>query len=176
VRVIPLRRKTRFQPLVRRYWTGFDPQGSYERFPRCNRYIPSSFPKLCLAQAGWPWRLPARAPTDPDVLALEHPVPRPTGLPSAMVPEAIRSSYGDMRRNLNVLHLFPSIGSAGRRFASLPRVLRGEFPCFNGTIKALRLPVARPAALRCLRLAVPPAFTRSFRSPADECAAEAWSW
>jgi hypothetical protein len=55
-----------------------------------------------------------------------------------------------------VLHLFPAPGSAGRRFASLPRVLRGEFPCFGGTTKALRLPAARPAALRCLRLAVPP--------------------
>src|SRR5262245_41741641 len=52
-------------------------------------------------------------------------------------------------------HLFPARGSAGRRFASLPRVLRGEFPWLDGTIKALRLPAARPAALRCLRLAVP---------------------
>ena len=34
--------------------------------------------------------------------------------------------------------------------------LRGEFPCFFGTIKALRLPAVHPAALRCLRLAVPP--------------------
>jgi hypothetical protein len=58
-------------------------------------------------------------------------------------------------RSLDVLPLFPSLGSAGRRFASLPRALRGEFPCFNGSIKALRLPAARPAALRCLRLAVP---------------------
>ena len=54
-----------------------------------------------------------------------------------------------------MLHMFPSIRSAGRRFASLHRVLRGEFPCFDGNIKALRLPAARPAALRCLRLAVP---------------------
>ena len=99
--------------------------------------------------------MPARAPTDPDVRALAHPVPRPTGLPSATVPEAIRSSYGDMYRNLDVLHMFPSIRSVGRRFASLHRVLRGEFPCLHGTIKALRLPAARPAALRCLRLAVP---------------------
>src|SRR5262249_25007274 len=38
---------------------------------------------------------------------------------------------------------------------SLPRVLRGEFPCFDGTTKALRLPAARPAALHGLRLAVP---------------------
>ena len=41
--------------------------------------------------------------------------------------------------------LLPSAGS--------PRV---EFPGFNGTIRALRLPAVRPAALRCLRLAVPP--------------------
>ena len=98
---------------------------------------------------------PPRAPTDPDVRTLAHPVPQPTGLPSVMVPEAIQSSYGDMHRNLDVFSMFPSIGSAGRRFAFLHRVLRGEFPCFNGTIKALRLPAARPAALRFLRLAVP---------------------
>src|SRR5579863_3302559 len=72
-----------------------------------------------------------------------------------MVPEAIRSSYGDMRPNLDVFDMFPSIRSAGWRFASLHRVLRGEFPCFDGTIKALRLPAAHPAALRYLRLAVP---------------------
>lgn len=54
-----------------------------------------------------------------------------------------------------MFHLCPSIESVGRHFASLHRVLRGEFPCFVGTIKALRLPAARPAALRCLRLAVP---------------------
>ena len=60
-----------------------------------------------------------------------------------------------MRENLDVFNMFPSVESAGRRFASLDRVLRGEFPCFDGTIKALRLPAARPAALRCLRLAVP---------------------
>ena len=51
--------------------------------------------------------------------------------------------------------MFPSIGSVGRRFAFLHRVLRGEFPCFNSTIKALRLPAAHPAALRFLRLEVP---------------------
>ena len=71
------------------------------------------------------------------------------------VPATIRASYVDRVRSLDVPHLFPALGSAGRRFASLPRVLRGEFPCFDGTIKALRLPAARPAALRCLRLAVP---------------------
>ena len=39
---------------------------------------------------------PPRAPTDPDVRTLAHPVPQPTVSPSAVVPEAIRSSYGDM--------------------------------------------------------------------------------
>ena len=41
--------------------------------------------------------------------------------------------------------------------ASLPSTgsSRVEFPGFLGTIKALRLPAALPAALRFLRLAVP---------------------
>jgi hypothetical protein len=37
----------------------------------------------------------------------------------------------------------------------IPRVLAAKFPGFFGTIKALRLPAAHPAALRFLRLAVP---------------------
>ena len=41
--------------------------------------------------------LPPRAPTDPDVPALAHPVPPPSDSPSTMVPVAIRSSDGDMR-------------------------------------------------------------------------------
>ena len=49
----PIRRKTRFQPLVRRYWTGFDPQGFNERFLSAS-YISSSFPELCLAQSHRP--------------------------------------------------------------------------------------------------------------------------
>jgi hypothetical protein len=111
--------------------------------------------KRRVPRAGWPWRSPARAPTDPDVRVLTHPVLQPTGLPSQRVPTTIRASYVDRLRSLDVLHLCPSRGSAGRRFASLHRVLRGEFPCFAGSIKALRLPAAHPAALRCLRLAVP---------------------
>jgi hypothetical protein len=35
------------------------------------------------------------------------------------------------------------------------------FPCFTGTTRALRLPVARLASLRCLRLAIPPCADRS---------------
>lgn len=44
-----------------------------------------------------------------------------------------------------------------RRPPSLRRVaVEGRCPGFNGTIRTLRLPAAHPAALRCLRLAVPP--------------------
>ena len=60
-------------------------------------------------------------------------------------------------------------------FPSLDRVQRDQFPGFSGTMKVLRLPPVRPAALRCLRLAVPQRFTRWIRSPADECTAGAWS-
>jgi hypothetical protein len=72
-----------------------------------------------------------------------------------MVPEAIRSSYGDMQENLDVFNMFPSIDSAGRRFAFLRRVQQGEFPCFISNVKALRLSAARPASLCFRRLAVP---------------------
>jgi hypothetical protein len=98
---------------------------------------------------------PPRAPTDPDVHTLAHPVPRPTVSPPARSPKLSNRVTVTCCSNLNVLDMFPSIESAGRRFAFLHRVLRGEFPCFNGTIKALRLPAAHPTALRCLRLAVP---------------------
>jgi len=72
------------------------------------------------------------------------------------VPVALRPSPVDLRRNLDVFGMLPSSGSAGRRLASLHGVLRGEVPRFDGTITALRLPAARPAAPRCLRWAVPP--------------------
>ena len=60
-----------------------------------------------------------------------------------------------MVSNHKVFGMFPSIEPADRRLASLHRVLRTEFPCFGGTIKALRLPAVHPTALRFLRLAVP---------------------
>ena len=72
-----------------------------------------------------------------------------------VVPEAIQASDVDMLMNLDVFDMFPSIESAGRRFAFLHRVRRGEFPCFDGTIKALRLPAAHLATLRFLRSAIP---------------------
>jgi len=55
--------------------------------------------------------------------------------------------------------VFPGPGSNIRHplsvFPSLHRVLRDQFPGFISTMRVLRLPAAHPAALRCLRLAVP---------------------
>src|SRR5262249_1047082 len=44
----PIRRQTRFQPLVRRYWAGFHPQGSNGRFPSAITSHPPS--------PGFAWR------------------------------------------------------------------------------------------------------------------------
>ncbi len=124
-----------------------------------------------------PGRYRPGAPTDPDVRTLAHPVPRPTtDSPSAMVPEAIRSSYGDMwieprcARHVSLFRVcrptlrFPPQGPPGRvpllqRYyqsatTSCRSSRRTSFPSLGGTS----------------------AFTRSVRSPADECAAGAWSW
>jgi hypothetical protein len=46
--------------------------------PVLGRPWPNSSRDLRTRRAGWPWRLPARAPTDPDVRALAHPVLQPT--------------------------------------------------------------------------------------------------
>jgi len=50
---------------------------------------------------------------------------------------------------------FPPASRSSWRPPFLLRVPSGGFPAFIGTIRALRLPGAHPAALRCLRLAVP---------------------
>ena len=47
-------------------------------------------------------------------------------------------------------------------FPSLHRVPRDQFPGFIGTLRVLRLPAVHPAALRCLRLAVPRWHSRDF--------------
>src|SRR5437899_320628 len=54
--------------------------------------------------------------------------------------------------------------------ASLPSPWSGRVPCprFRGPIEALRLPAALPAALRCLRLAVPRAAPCTSRPPPQD--------
>src|SRR5262249_60283600 len=77
---------------------------------------------------GCTWRVLARAPTDPDVLAFGHPVPQPTDSPPHRGPEAIPPSCGDLGPSLDGLDLVPLAGSASRRVASLPGVLRARPP------------------------------------------------
>ncbi len=95
------------------------------------------------------------APTDPDVPALEHPVPQPTGSPSAMVPVAIRSSDGDMLIEPRCV-----------RHVSLDRFCRPTLrfppqgpprrvPLLHQYYQSATTPCCHPAALRFLRLAVP---------------------
>ena len=72
------------------------------------------------------------------------------------------------------------------RHVSLDRVCRptlrfppqgppGRVPLLQRYYQSATTSCRHPAALRCLRLAVP-RFHSLFRSPADECTAEAWSW
>ena len=145
-----------------------------ERYPTSVRHTETR--RANLRRAGWPWRLPARAPTDPDVRTLAHPVPRPTDSPSATVPEAIRSSYGDMWLEPRCV-----------RHVSLDRVCRPTLR-FPPQGPPRRVPLLQryyqSATTSCRpsrRTSLPSfggtsAFTRCVRSPADEWAAKAWSW
>jgi hypothetical protein len=100
---------------------------------------------------------PPRVPTDPYVHTLAHTVPQvpdsldkcPPGLLSVNVSlTRYRSTTPSSCFLLTVLK--PDVPLS---FTGSLRVIR--FPCFNGTIRTLRLPAAHPAALRFLRLAVP---------------------
>ena len=130
-----------------------------------------------------PGGCPPGAPTDPYVLALEHTVPRITH--SHARDERVHAGQGgpaplssgfSLTRcpDCDASDVFPSGDLVIRRPASLhavPRCVSG-FPRFSGTIRALRLPATRPAALRFLRLAVPSTRSRRF-APAGP--ANAWA-
>jgi hypothetical protein len=76
---------------------------------------------------------------------------------AAFAAAAIRHRYVDTPADDEASGVVPGAGSTFRRPPSLRRVVvEGHCPGFIGTIRTLRLPAARPAALRCLRLAVPP--------------------
>ena len=87
------------------------------------------------------------------------------------LPAAIRWGVGDTSTSFKAPGIFPSSGLMARR--PLPSTgSLGSVPPLPRYYEALRLPAARPAALRCLRLAVPvaPAFRsrgprRSGRGP-----------
>ena len=69
----PSSRKTRFRPLVRRYRTGFHPQGSIKRFLDVS-YIHPPFPSFL-----------AQSPLPPSFIPLDYPQPiaYPKGWPTA---------------------------------------------------------------------------------------------
>ena len=120
--------------------------------------------------------MPARAPTDPDVHTLAHPVPRPTGSPSAMVPEAIRSSYGDMWLEPQcVRHVsLDQVRRPTLRFP--PQGPPGRVPLLQRYYQSATTS-CRPSRRASLpSLGGTSVCTRCFLSPTDECAAEAWSW
>ncbi len=90
----------------------------------------------------------------------------PTCFPQPGLPaDASLSSSGSSRASS------PASTVLSKRYDFLPGYRFRPFSSLNG-----RRPQLLPAALRCLRLAVPPAFTRSVRSTADECTVGAWSW
>ncbi len=107
------------------------------------------------------------APTDPDVRTLAHPVPRPTGSPSAMVPVAIQSSYVDMLIEPRcVRHVaLDQVCRPTLRFP--PQGPPGRVPLLHQYYQSATTPCCHPAALRFLRLAVPRLHSL-FRSQADE--------
>ncbi len=112
--------------------------------------------------------MPARAPTDPDVRTLAHPVPQPTGSPSAMVPVAIRSSYVNMLIEPRcVRHVaLDQVCRPTLRFP--PQGPPRRVPLLHQYYQSATTPCCHPAALRFLRLAVPRLHSL-FRSQADEC-------
>src|SRR5581483_9133426 len=154
-------------------------------------------------------RLPARAPTDPDVRVLTHPVlqlipNRADPLPSFSLPPGGGGPGGGGKGNESL-----QLGMTGWPSQKGPRSYPSEFRgqvaeprCAPPVSRArvcqptLRFPPQGPpgrvpllhryyqsATTSCRpsrRTSLPSfggtsAFARSFRSPADECAAEAWS-
>jgi hypothetical protein len=129
-----------------------------------------------LLRAGWPWRLPARAPTDPDVRALTHPVLRPTGWPSSNGP---RDYPSELRGQAPEPRCAPPVSLAWVCRPTLrfpPQGPPGRVPLLQRYYQSATTS-CRPSRRTSLpSLGGTSASTRSFRSPADECAAEAWSW
>ena len=103
---------------------------------RGSRYISSSLPKLFLAQAGSPGRLPALAPTDPDLPHLGIRLVRSRVRDARGVPDpAIRWGFVNTGPGFEVPAVWPSNGSATRRLLSSVGFPLVEFPDFVGTMK-----------------------------------------
>ena len=119
----------------------------------CNaQNITSSSPKLFLAQAGSPWELPPRAPADPDLRNSRIRLVSERVCQPLCYPLRFRVRVSAVRCPLPV---------SPQRFRSsaapsLPRVRAVAVPLLHRYYEPLRRPAAHLAALRFLRLAIPP--------------------
>jgi hypothetical protein len=129
-------------------------------------------------RSGRPGRLPAPAPLRSGRARLRHPAPRAMNSPAASRPrpcDAIRRRPVEMGSRLGVLVIFLSGGLLARR--PLPSAgSLGSVPPRHRYYETLRIPVARPAALRCLRTGGIPVVSE-FRSRGRRMRRpRAWSW
>ena len=141
--------KTRFRLLARLYRVGLAAHKAPTKGFRGNRYISSSLPKLFLAQAGSPGRLPALAPTDPDLPPLGIRLVRSRIRDARGVPD--RSCYplefrehGARCRSTGRVALQRSRNPAP---PSLGRVPSGRVPRRHRYYEVLRVPGLRLASL-----------------------------
>ena len=77
---------------------------------------------------------------------------------------AIRCCFVDTRSNVGAFDVLPFTGSMVRHRLPSTGSPTGGIPLLQQYYSMLRLPVARPAALRCLRLAVPASCLSSLRT------------
>jgi hypothetical protein len=116
----------------------------------------SNNPTHSTRRSGRPGRLPASAPLGSGHAQLRHPALRATNSPATSRPRpgiAIRRRHVEMVSRLGIPGIYPSGGLVARH--PLPSAgSRGSVPPLQRYYEVLRIPSTRPAALRCLRLAV----------------------
>jgi hypothetical protein len=159
---------------------GCGTSGNEERNPNLAPSGPPhrvEFVSRCSALRGeWPWRLPARAPTDPDERALTHPVLQPTAWPSR---KGLRGHPSTFRGQAAGPRCAPPVSRArvcrpALRFP--PQGPPGRVPLLRRYYQSATTS-CRPSRRASLpSLGRTSASTRSFRSPAAHSSAGAWSW
>jgi hypothetical protein len=149
-------------------WAGAQAQRTTERLSTL-----AATPSLTLStrRSGRPGRLPASAPHGSVHAQLRHTALQAMTSPAASQPrpcDAIRRRPVEMVSRLGVPGISPSGGLMARH--PLPSAgCLGSVPPRRRYYEVLRLPSTRPAALRCLRLAVSRSHP-SFDPPAAGCA------
>src|SRR5262249_45780771 len=115
-------------------------------------------------------------PTDPDVRTLTHPVLQPTGWPPRKGPRSYPREFCGQAAEPRCV---PPVSHARVCRPTLrfpPQRPPGRVPLLRRYYQSATTP-CRPSRRTSLpSLGGTSASTRSVRSPADECAAGAWSW